>query len=647
MPEILTESFCERCGTRYTFESVAPRRTRRLGQFKTLSRGVKNWVLSDDSSLDEALAAARGDEERAVTTQQLDAFHSTFNFCMSCRQYTCANCWNEAEGRCLSCAPGIVQEILQAQIPGPFAEAPVEPSRLDIGAWPQADLPGPAAPTNVWGFPDPVANGNGSNGSTNGHHELAEPTDVAGEDDLPAFDAAARLAFLTGNELPTASEDAPAADQVGSMDRAGTPEDPWRDLDERASEAAPYGEAAAAGDGEAAAATAQSLDEAAAVTAAEAFESEIEDEAAAGANRTTELLSRFRPGQNIDAELAAYEAELESRRLAEEAVDSAASSATEEAQHEGPAPALPGIDEAASSDVTATEQDHVSPVAELEVVAAGPESADVEPEPAATEQELLAAEPVLVAADVPEPVVTELADVAPAPEPEPVAAAPAEPEPELDLGAAPIADAALEPGPTADVEPGVAAEAPEWAAAPIPGDAGAEPIATADVDAPADPTTSPPQVDAAPELEPVDAAPVAASSEPVAAAPEPLANEAPLRHDQIEQPTWRIFAPEQATPPPVAPAQTPDAPAAPPAHASSEPQWPARPGVPDSPSMLLLANRARATSDAMWAASAREVVAGPGGAAPAAAVSVRPCANCGLSLSATARFCRRCGTQQG
>ena len=38
MPEILTESFCERCGTRYTFESVAPRKTRRLGQFKTLSR---------------------------------------------------------------------------------------------------------------------------------------------------------------------------------------------------------------------------------------------------------------------------------------------------------------------------------------------------------------------------------------------------------------------------------------------------------------------------------------------------------------------------------------------------------------------------------------------------------------------------------
>jgi ribosomal protein L40E len=26
---------------------------------------------------------------------------------------------------------------------------------------------------------------------------------------------------------------------------------------------------------------------------------------------------------------------------------------------------------------------------------------------------------------------------------------------------------------------------------------------------------------------------------------------------------------------------------------------------------------------------------------------VQPCSSCGLSLSATARFCRRCGTRQG
>ena len=127
MPEILTESFCERCGTRYTFESAAPRKARRLGQIKTLSKGMKNWVMSDDTSLDEAMAAARNDEDRELTTQQLDAFHATFNFCMTCRQYTCGNCWNGAEGRCLTCSPHLGQEILSA----PFPEhAPFEPARI-------------------------------------------------------------------------------------------------------------------------------------------------------------------------------------------------------------------------------------------------------------------------------------------------------------------------------------------------------------------------------------------------------------------------------------------------------------------------------------------------------------------------------------
>src|SRR5260221_7719937 len=114
MPEILTESFCERCGTRYTFESAAPRKTRRLGQIKTLSKGMKNWVMSDDTSLDEAMAAARNDDDRELTSHQLDAFHATFNFCMNCRQYTCGNCWNAADGYCLTCASHLGHEILPA-----------------------------------------------------------------------------------------------------------------------------------------------------------------------------------------------------------------------------------------------------------------------------------------------------------------------------------------------------------------------------------------------------------------------------------------------------------------------------------------------------------------------------------------------------
>ena len=115
MAEILTESFCERCGTRYTFES--PRQRVRLKGVKVLSRGLKNFVLSDGTSMDEAMAAARSETDREVTAHQLDAFHKTFNFCMTCRQYTCPDCWNEGEARCLSCAPHLGHEILAAPLP--------------------------------------------------------------------------------------------------------------------------------------------------------------------------------------------------------------------------------------------------------------------------------------------------------------------------------------------------------------------------------------------------------------------------------------------------------------------------------------------------------------------------------------------------
>jgi len=53
-----------------------------------------------------------------------------------------------------------------------------------------------------------------------------------------------------------------------------------------------------------------------------------------------------------------------------------------------------------------------------------------------------------------------------------------------------------------------------------------------------------------------------------------------------------------------------------------------------------------AAMEALWVASARDVVAqAPGGAVPVG--GVQPCNSCGLSLSANARFCRRCGTRQG
>jgi hypothetical protein len=189
MPEILTESFCERCGTRYTFESSASR-TKPLRGLKTFSKGLRNFVMSDDSSMDEAMAAARSEAERDVTSRQLDAFHSTFNFCMTCRQYTCANCWNDAEGTCLTCSPLAVRETAA---PGPFPAVDVDAATASVAATngtPEA--PGLEAPS-AWPMADlDVA--------------AEEPTDEG----LAEIDLGARLAALDmGTDGPLEAEAAP------------------------------------------------------------------------------------------------------------------------------------------------------------------------------------------------------------------------------------------------------------------------------------------------------------------------------------------------------------------------------------------------------------------------------------------------------
>ena len=173
MPEILTESFCERCGTRYTFESSASR-AKPLRGLKTLSKGLRNFVMSDDSSMDEAMAAARSEAERDVTSRQLDAFHSTFNFCMSCRQYTCANCWNEAEGQCLSCSPLVGREAM----PAPFPTVDVTAQAIDVPVNGTHEAPAIEAPT-AWPVLDLEA-------------EAEEPS----SDGFDEIDLGARLAAL-------------------------------------------------------------------------------------------------------------------------------------------------------------------------------------------------------------------------------------------------------------------------------------------------------------------------------------------------------------------------------------------------------------------------------------------------------------------
>ena len=102
MPEALTESFCERCGTRYEF--AAPTELNTMRKTRGLISGLRNYIMSQDA-LGDAVGDAMRSEEEALASQQLEAFHESFNFCIDCRQYSCTNCWNDGAGRCRSCVP--------------------------------------------------------------------------------------------------------------------------------------------------------------------------------------------------------------------------------------------------------------------------------------------------------------------------------------------------------------------------------------------------------------------------------------------------------------------------------------------------------------------------------------------------------------
>jgi hypothetical protein len=290
MTEILTESFCERCGTRYTFESAKPRV--RLKGVKTLSRGLKNFVLSDDTSIDEAMAAARSEADRETSSHQLDAFHKTFNFCMSCRQYTCPNCWNDAEARCLSCAP---------------LALPEQPAELDdVAALRSALLADAPAPSN--GTADQPE------GARHEHVHVAEDTDAATE--------------VAGTVETEADAEAELLARIEAEDAPLT------------------GPAAA-------------------------------DKAAA---QTTGLLRRFRPGQSLDAELEAYERELQDATAEVAPAGHEATTATEPATVE--AKPDPILAEATDFEAAEPEPEPVAAAVEPEPEAAATTQAiDAEPEP--------------------------------------------------------------------------------------------------------------------------------------------------------------------------------------------------------------------------------------------------------------------------
>jgi hypothetical protein len=144
MLDTLTESFCERCGTRYEFE--APEKLTPTRKARGVISGLKNYIMSQDSLSDSVNDAMRSQAE-VLASKQLDAFHDSFSFCIDCRQYTCTNCWNDDAGRCQSCQP----------LPEPTATwlQPGAPEPVSSTPWPVTDLTAP--PSTMLQFPEPEA----------------------------------------------------------------------------------------------------------------------------------------------------------------------------------------------------------------------------------------------------------------------------------------------------------------------------------------------------------------------------------------------------------------------------------------------------------------------------------------------------------
>ena len=150
MTEILTESFCERCGTRYTFESAAPRRSR-IGRVRVVSKGLRNFVMSGREQLlrGDGRRPQRGGAERDRAPAR--RVPQDLQLLPHLPPVHVRQLLEPAEGRCLTCSPIPGMERFRssrariAAAPDATRAASSMPRRAIAAAvgpeaWPEADL---------------------------------------------------------------------------------------------------------------------------------------------------------------------------------------------------------------------------------------------------------------------------------------------------------------------------------------------------------------------------------------------------------------------------------------------------------------------------------------------------------------------------
>ena len=241
MTEALTEAFCERCGTRYTFE---PPRAGGLARLRAASRGLADYVLTDHRSLGDAVSDAIGTADAAEGRQRADSFQRTFSFCLDCREYVCPSCWNAAAGRCVTCAASRadVPPVATAEAAGASA-APSPAPDLDGGEDLEDDVIAAAIAAGIIHPPRPGPTPGPDAHAPGPAPEMPEaateaPGQVSDESDEPdAGEMALRLATLPTIGSQTIDRPvgrpsfAAGTDQVGDDPGAVVPP-PWPSADD-------------------------------------------------------------------------------------------------------------------------------------------------------------------------------------------------------------------------------------------------------------------------------------------------------------------------------------------------------------------------------------------------------------------------------
>jgi len=634
MTDTVLQSFCERCGTRYTF--TEPEEKPEAGRTK-LGR------------LGRRAPEAKAEPGVSTTLPSSEQFKGTFHFCLDCRQYTCASCWNADDGACISCRPpGETREAggsAAAQVTGAAqseptawptgdlaqaAEAPAHdhastPRTASDSPWRQdgSDALAPGTELDEWGRPRAKTQPKSSDDSD------ASPKPTEG-----TLDPWRGVVFSTDDDEADAEAKAvaPSAPASSHSETAAPAPMVWPESDQPEGSTAEPEEPVSAwpegdrkDDQEAASRLGAVTTPVDAGSWARASVESVESvESGAVSEEASESVEPDAPAAEAPAAtVEAEEAEVVDAAAASEAMEPAEASADTEPALDLPMPEIhfeePPADHEAEPDAPATEAPAaiVEPAA-VEVVdtaaaSEAPEpaeaSADAEPavEPAEVAITPTAATPEVEAAEAPpaeasadaEPAVSlPDPDVAadPAPEPDPAPEA-AQAQPEIGFAEPEVV---VDPAPAIPVAPAVAAA--------VPSSVDTEPVAPSTPDIPPEPAppvsppapppqpaqppaSVPPPSVPAPTAPPSPLAPITPVAPPdgvdvwaTSAEPGPFGQpyQAPAA-TQPPPPTPTVASATIVHPAPQPPAPPPGAAAAPPAPPASPPAAPAAPAAPVAP----------------------------------------------------------------